>query len=54
MHDFLTYTHTLLNFQLSKAKLYTKYTLKTVGSDFSLSGKPISNENHKYRTKNSK
>lgn len=30
MHDLFTHTHTLLNFQLSKAKLYTKCTLKSV------------------------
>lgn len=50
----VTFLHTLLKLQLSKAKLYSQYTLKTVGTDFSLLGKPISNENHKYRTNNSK
>lgn len=40
----MTFLHTLLKFQLPKAKLYSQYTLKTVGTDFSHLGKPVSNE----------
>lgn len=52
----VTFLHTLLKFQLSKAKLYSQYTPKTLGTDFSLLGKPISWESqiHNRCTNNSK